>query len=111
MHASDLGRRDAPAIDSHVEAYGHDQVGEVTGVWGFEQARAQGADQLQDQLLGVDALEPIAQELRVEANLERLAVEGHWDRLAGLTNVWGLRWDGQRYEETTAELQSRDKLV
>ena len=32
--------------------------------------------------LGVDALEPVAQELRVEADLERLALERHRQRLA-----------------------------
>ena len=57
---------------------------------------AQRADQLQHQLLGLDALEPVLEELGVEADLEHLPVERHGDRLAGLADVGGLGGDGER---------------
>src|SRR5580704_6526284 len=80
---------------SHVEANGHDEVYEVAGVWGFDQTRTQWADELEDELIGVDALEAVAEELWVEADLERLSVKGHGDRLARLPDIGGLSGDGQ----------------
>ena len=78
---------------SHVEANRHDQVYEVARIRRFDQARAQRTDQLQYELVRFDALKPVAQELRVEADLKRLAVEGNRDRLAGPSDVGGLRRD------------------
>ena len=81
--------------ESDVEADGHDQVDEVPGVGRFDQSRPQRADQLQDQLLGVDALEAVAQELRVEADLTARPGRAP-DRLARLADVGRLGRDRQR---------------
>ena len=77
-------------------------------VGGFDHAGAQRADQLQHQLLGLDALEPVLEELGVEADLEHLAVEGHRDRLAGLADVGGLGGDGER---ALAEAQPQGRVL
>src|SRR6185437_7511857 len=96
----------APVITSHVEADGHYEIHEVAGAGRFDQTGAQWADQLEDQLVGLDALEAIAQELGVEADLEWLAAKRHGHGLAGLADVGGLRRDGQR-ALTEAEAQRR----
>src|SRR3954464_6118107 len=75
----------------HVQADRHDEVDEAARLTGLDQARAERADQLEDQVVRLCALETVAQELRVEADLERLAVEWHWERLAGFADVGRLR--------------------
>src|SRR4051794_31409907 len=51
----------------------HDQVPEVA-LRALQQARAQRADQPQHDLVALDGLDALAKELRVEADLERLAL-------------------------------------
>src|SRR5215217_2282683 len=81
----------------HVQPDRHDEVAEAGAlVAGLDQARPQRADQLQGQLLRLGALEALAEELRVEADLELLP--GEWDgqRLARLAHVRRLGRDVQR---------------
>src|SRR5215208_8377073 len=75
-----------------VQPNGHDEVPEA-GVLGpgLDQARPKRADQLEEQLLRLGALQPLPEELRVEADLERLAGKGHRQRLARLAHVGSLR--------------------
>src|SRR3954454_24075605 len=80
-------RLDAP---SDVQADRHDQVQEAAAVAGLQQPWAQRADELQDDVAGVDRLEAVAQEVGVEADLELLAVERDGQRLARLADVRGL---------------------
>ena len=68
----------------------------------------QRADELEDELLGVDAVEAVAEELRVEADLELLAVEGDRDRLARLADVGSLGRDGER---ALAEAESQRRVL
>src|SRR5437899_12916290 len=95
-------------MSSHVQSDGHDQVDEVARVRGFDQAWAQRADELENQLLGLDALESVAEELRVEADLERLAVEGNRYRLARLPHVRGL---GRNRERSLAEAEPKRGIL
>ena len=57
--------------------------------------RAQGLISFKRSLLSDYRLDPVAQELRVEADLQRLAAESHRQRLPGLADVLSLRRDGQ----------------
>ncbi len=59
----------------HVQADRHDQVEEAALVGALDQAGPQGADELEDQVVRPNAVQAVAQELRVEADLERLAGE------------------------------------
>src|SRR4051794_4462054 len=73
---------------SDVQADGHDEVDEAGSlVARLDQARPQRADQLQDQLLRLGALEALAGELRVEADLQRFAGERDGQGLARLAHV------------------------
>ena len=56
-------------------------------VLALQQPGPQRADQLQPHRVALDALDAVAQELGVEADLERLAVEVDRQRLAGLADV------------------------
>src|SRR5688572_26337715 len=56
----------------HIQSDGHQEVLEARAVTGFEQARPQRRDQLDDHVT-VDRLQAVAQELRVEADLQRFA--------------------------------------
>src|SRR5215204_2363837 len=81
----------------HVEPDWHDQVPEAgVLVTGLDQAGSQRADQLQQQLLRLGALQALAEELGIEADLERLAGKRHGERLARLTHVRGLCRDVER---------------
>src|SRR5205085_1439989 len=59
----------------------------------FDQPRPQRADQLQQHVAFLDRLESITQELGVEADLQRLALEGHRQRLPSLADVGRLGRD------------------
>ena len=72
----------------------HDQVHVVVGV-ALEHRGTQRADQLELDRVRLDRLEPVAQELRVEADLHRLTGERRRQRLAGLTDVLRDRRDRQ----------------
>src|SRR3954468_16290545 len=78
-------------LRSDVQPDRHHQVDEATVVAGLDQAGTKGADELEDQVVGLGALEPLAQELGVEADLDRLALERHRQRLARLADVGRLR--------------------
>jgi hypothetical protein len=65
-------------------------------VTGLDQSGPQRADQLQEQLLRLGALQSLAEELGVEADLQRLAGERHGQRLARLADVRGLRRNVER---------------
>src|SRR5215212_8906577 len=81
----------------HVQPDRHDEVAEDGAlVARLDQARPQRADQLQGQLLRLGALEPLTEELRVEADLELLTGERDGQRLARLADVRRLRRDVQR---------------
>src|SRR3954462_2788304 len=80
----------------YVQPDRHDEVDEAALVPRLDQSRSQRADQLEDEILGLRALETVAEELRVEADLERLAVERDGQRLARLADVRGLRGHLQR---------------
>ena len=62
---------------------------------GLDQSGTQGADQLQEYVALVDRLEPIAQEVRVESDLQRLPLERDRQRFLRFTDVRRLRRDGQ----------------
>ena len=70
-----VAQRDA--LDAHrrsrIEADRHDEVDELAPSADSISPGRSGARQLDHDLLRVDALEPVAQELGVEADLERLA--------------------------------------
>ena len=72
----------------------HDQVPVVVGA-ARQQPRPQRRDQLQHDRVARDALDALAQERRVEADLERLAAEVAGQRLAALADLLGLRRDRQ----------------
>ena len=57
--------------------------------------RSQRAAQLDHDLLRLDALEPVAQELRIEADLKWFAVEVERERLVGFADVRSLGRDAQ----------------
>src|SRR5829696_8818685 len=93
----------------HVQSDRHDEVTESGGlVARLDQTRAQRADQLQGQLLRLRALQPLAEEFRVEADLERIAGEGHGQRLACLSYVWGL---GRHVEGALREAQPQRRVL
>src|SRR3954447_20489243 len=83
-----------PRLD--VEANRHHEVDEAAGIARLDEARAQRADQLEDEVVGLRALETVAQELGVESDLERLALERDGQRLARLADVRRLRGDLER---------------
>src|SRR3977135_684688 len=68
---------------SNVEADGAHQVAEVIGLRRLDQAWAKRGDQLENDLLRVDALQPVPDELRIEADLQELARAGGGGRPAG----------------------------
>src|SRR3954470_7629933 len=74
----------------------HHEVDEAARVARLDQARPERADELEDQVVRLGALETVAQELRVEADLERLALERHGERLARLADIGRLRGDLER---------------
>src|SRR5215210_4170571 len=75
---------------SHVQANGHDEVEEAALFAGLDQPGPERADQLEHELVGLRALEAIAEELGVEPDLELLALERERQRLARLADVGGL---------------------
>ena len=60
-----------------VQPDGHDQVAEAALVSGLNQPWAKRADQLKEYVPFLDRLQAVAEELRVESDLERLTLEGH----------------------------------
>src|SRR4051812_43810702 len=72
----------------------HDQVLEVV-LLGTDQSGAERADQTEVDLVRLDRLDPVAQELRVEADLQRLAGERGRHRLASLAEILSLDRDRQ----------------
>src|SRR3954447_3164273 len=68
---------------SHVEADRHHQIAEVFIVDRLQQAWAQRRDQSQHYLIALDAFDPLAEEVGVEADLQRLALERCRHRLFG----------------------------
>src|SRR5436190_17188020 len=66
----------------------HDQVQKVfAALLGLEHTGPQRADQPEAERVAGDGLDPVTQELSVEADLERLAGEGDRQRLLGLADV------------------------
>ena len=61
----------------------------------LEQSGPQRVDQPKAELVALGGLDSVAHEVRVEADLERLALEANRERLAGLADVLCLRPDGQ----------------
>src|SRR3954469_24534400 len=80
---------------SHVETDRHHQIAEVFVVDRLQQARPQRRDQPQHDLIALDAFDPLAEEVGVEADLQRLALEGGGHRLLRVADVWGRRGPGQ----------------
>src|SRR5256885_5663971 len=94
---------------SYVQANRHHQVHEAAALLArLDQAGPQRADQLQDEVIRLGALEAVAEELRVEADLERLALERHGQGLAGLADVGRLRRD---LERALAEAQAQRRVL
>ena len=91
MHSSGTTRpgraRRAPARPSGAEADGHHEVPEVVALTGHEPGTQRGDELQVDLLLALQALEAIAQEARVEADVERVAAEVAGERLAELADV------------------------
>src|SRR6185503_7903863 len=79
-----------------IEPNRHHQVGKTALVAGLDQARPERADQLEEELFRLRALEAVAQELRVEPDLEALAAERDRKGLARLADVRSLRRDLER---------------
>src|SRR5665811_763853 len=79
----------------HVEADRHHEVAEVFVVDRLQQARAQWRDQPQQHLLAAYGLDAVAEELRVEADLQRLALERRRHRLLGVADIGRRRRDLQ----------------
>ena len=65
---------------------GHEEVPVVLPL-AAQQARAKRADQAQPHFVAVHALDALPQEVRIEADLERLAGERHGHRLAPLAHL------------------------
>jgi hypothetical protein len=84
----------------------HDQVEEVVAL-PVQEPRSQGADQLEADRLVRDRLEPVAEELGVEADLQRLARVGDGKRLPRLPDV--LRLGGDR-QLAVLEAESQRRL-
>src|SRR5262249_19047832 len=82
--------RGAPSSHLHVEAYRHHQIAELVVGERLQQPRPKRGDQLDDHLVGLDRLEAIAHELRVEADLEQLARIRRGERLAGVPEIRSL---------------------
>jgi hypothetical protein len=78
-----------------VEADRHHQIAEVFALDRLQQARPQRRDQPQQHLVALDALDALLEELRVEADLERLALERRRHRLRGIADVGSLGGDRQ----------------
>src|SRR4051794_36811601 len=93
---------------SDVEPDRHNQVDESAVVPGLDQARAQWTDELEDEVVGLRALEALPQELRVEPDLERLAVERDRQRLTGLADVGRLR---RHLERTFGEAHPQRRVL
>src|SRR5215831_9409017 len=89
-HIREGGRRDTQVMRSRIQADRHDQVDELPAVGGLDQPGSQGTDQLKQELLGLDAFQPVAKELRIEADLKRLPGERDRQALAGLADVRSL---------------------
>src|SRR5437868_6467533 len=93
-----------PTADSYVQPDRHDQIDESASLLPrLEQPGAQRADELQDEVLGLRALQAVPEELGVEADLEGLALEGDRQRLAGLADVGRL---GRDLDGALAEAQA-----
>src|SRR5207302_2885329 len=86
----------AHRMRSHVQPDRHDQVHELAAVRRFNQAGPQRTDELENELLRLNALKAVAQEFGIEADLELLAVEWHWDRLARLADIGRARRHRER---------------
>src|SRR5918994_6516199 len=80
---------------SDVQANRHHQVAEVLLAGGLEQPRSERRDQLEDDLVRIDALEAVPDELGVEADLQQLTAVRRGERLAGVAEVGRLRGDDQ----------------
>src|SRR3954463_16095839 len=80
---------------SDVEADRHHQVAEVVALHRFQQPRPQRRDQPDQPLVALNAFDPFAEELRVEADLQRLPLEGGGDRLTRVADVRRFCRDGQ----------------
>jgi hypothetical protein len=91
-----------------VEPDRHDEVQEAAPVSRLDEAGTQRADELQHQVGALRALEPVAQELRVEADLERFAGERYRQRLAGLAHIRRLRRDRQL---ALGEMQAQRRVL
>src|SRR4051794_26579125 len=74
-----------------VEANRHPQVALLIPLDGLQQSRAQRGDQPQQQLIAPDALDAVLQELGVEADLKRLALEGGRHALLRIADLGCLR--------------------
>src|ERR671925_1098824 len=87
LSAVDSSRPDArslPAVTttrglgSDVQTNGHDQIQKATAAFlvarcfCLDQARPERADQLQDELVNFGCFQPVLEELRIEADLQRL---------------------------------------
>src|SRR5438067_5049205 len=97
---------------SDVQANGHHEVDEgprALAIHGrLDQPRPQRADELQDELVRLRALQALAQEVRVETDLERLAVEWERQRLARLPDVRCLSRD---LERALAKAQAQRRVL
>src|SRR3954453_11928422 len=72
---------------SDVEADRHHQVAKVVALHRFEQTWPQRRDQPNQNLVALHAFDPFAEELGVEADLQRLPLEGGRDRLPRVADI------------------------
>src|SRR3954463_9027907 len=72
---------------SDVEADRHHQVTEVVALDRFQQTRSKRRDQPNQHLVSLNAFDPFAEELGVEADLQRLPLEGRGHRLPRVADV------------------------
>src|SRR5215211_3998190 len=84
------------ANPSDVQSNGHDEIEETSVITRLNQPRAEWADQLQDEVVRLGALQALPEEVRVEADFECLSLEGHRQRLAGLSDIRRLSRDVER---------------
>src|SRR3954451_14450902 len=93
----------------HVQSDRHDEVAEAgVLVARLDQAGAERADQLQDELLRLRALQALTEELRVEADLQLLTGERDRKGLARLTHVRRLR---RHIERALGEAQAERRVL
>src|SRR4051812_30452973 len=78
---------------SHVEADRHHQVAEVVAFDRLQQPGTKRRDQPQQQLLALHALNAVLEEVGVEADLQRLALERRRHRLLRIADLRSLGRD------------------